>query len=346
MQSKFTLKKTGNAFRFAPVLLAMFCLFAGKTNAQQYINGNLSTGATSSNGTAAPAGFTWSEVQAGNINAGFTANISGFTLADNFVISCGSWNITKITFFAYSTGYAGATSPFNDVRVRIFNTDPSVGSPAPIFGDLTTNRFLASSDAGMYRIFTGTPGTTRRLWRIEATVPLNLTSGNYWVEWGVNNTTPLASNFTPASTVVGTVTQPGNNAKQHTIAGNTWANALDGTNQQDFHFIIDYTAAACTGTPNPGPALSTAASACPTIPYTLSLTNCLPGTGVTYQWQSASAVGGPYTNIAGATSATLTTSLTATTFYQCVVTCGANSGTSTPVQVSLTPPSGCYCIPP
>lgn len=344
MQPKFTLKKRGVFYWLTPVLSAFFFLIAGMANAQQYINGNLTTGATSSNGSPAPAGFTWSEVQAGNGSAGFTGNISGFTLADNFTISCGNWGITKMTFFAYSTGYAGATSPFNDVRVQIFNTDPSVGSPTPIFGDLTTNRFLASSTASMYRIFNATPGTTRQIWKIEATVNVTLGPGTYWVEWGVNNTTPLASNFTPASTVVGTTTQPGNNAKQHTTGG-AWANVLDGTNPQDFHFIIDYTDAACTGTPAPGNTLSSAATVCPGNNFTLSLQNCIPGTGVTYQWQSSTDGGTTWNNIAGATSATLVRTQSVATAYRCNVTCSGNTGASTPLTVAMTPSSGCYCIP-
>jgi len=344
MQPKFTLKKSGVSYFLTSAFCILFLIFAGTINAQQYINGNLTTGATSSNGTAAPAGFTWSEVQAGNGSAGFTANISGFTLADNFTISCGNWGITKMTFFAYSTGYAGATSPFNDVRVQIFNTDPSVGSPVPVFGNLTTNRFLASSTASMYRIFNATPGTTRQLWKIEATVNVTLGPGTYWVEWGVNNTTPLGSNFTPASTVIGTTTQPGANGKQHANGG-AWTNVLDGTNPQDFHFIVDYTDAACTGTPAPGNTLSTATTVCPGTNFSLSLQNCIAGTGVTYQWQVSTDGGTTWTNIAGATSSTLNRTHTASSSYRCNVTCSGNTGTSNPVAVALTPPSGCYCIP-
>jgi len=101
----------------------------------------------------------------------------------------------------------------------------------------------------------------------------------------------------------------------------------------------------CTGTPNPGNTLSSVPSVCPGINFTLSYQNQPPAgtTGLTYQWQSASAIGGPYSNIGGATAASYSTQLTATTYYQVMVTCGANTGTSNPVQVLLTPSSGCYC---
>lgn len=328
------------------MILGLFCLFTGKINAQVFVNGNLSTGPTASTGDAAPAGFNWTEVQAGNANAGFAANITaGFSVADDFTIAAGTWGLTKFTCYAYSTGYAGATSPFNDIRLQIFNTNPSVGNPAPIFGDLTTNRFTASSTASLYRIFNATPGTTRQVWKIEANISTSLTAGTYWVEWQVG--TALASNFSPASTVVGTVTQPGNNAIQHTIAGNTWAPILDGpaaADPQDMPFQLDYTTSVCAGTPAPGATLSSAATVCPATPFTLSLQNGTGGSGVTYQWQSSSN-GTTFTDITGATNSSYTTTLTAATFYQAVVSCSGTPGTSTPVQVQLTPASGCYCVP-
>ncbi len=229
--------------------LILLAVSVGKSSAQPYNNGNLSTGATSSNGVAAPAGYTWSEVQAGNVNAGFGANITAnISMADDFTVPAGvGWNISKLTFWAYSTGFAGATSPFTDVRVRIFNTDPSVGTPVPVYGDFTTNRFSASSDALMYRIFNATTGTTRKIWKVEANVATTLGPGHYWIEWALGN--GGLSNFSPSRTVVGTVTQAGNNAKQHDIGAGTWVNLVDGANAQDMPFQVDYTivgAPACT----------------------------------------------------------------------------------------------------
>ena len=102
----------------------------------------------------------------------------------------------------------------------------------------------------------------------------------------------------------------------------------------------------CTGTPAPGATNSTVNSACATIPFTLSPANATAGTGVTYQWQSSSTgIAGSFTSIPLATNSTYTTSLTASTYYQVVVTCGGNSGTSTPTLVTLTPANQCYCIP-
>jgi hypothetical protein len=71
----------------------------------------------------------------------------------------------------------------------------------------------------------------------------------------------------------------------------------------------------------------------------LSLSNAatLPG-GLTYQWKSSSD-GITYNNIVGASSLPTysPTNITATTWYQCIVTCGGNSTTFTFVKVLVTP---------
>ncbi|NMD29923.1 MAG: hypothetical protein GYA79_09440 [Bacteroidetes bacterium] len=83
MQSKTTINKIKLSKLWTLTAITFLTLFTGLAGAQTYTNGPLSTGATSSTGTAAPTGYTWSEVQAGNTNAGFGANITaGFTVAD------------------------------------------------------------------------------------------------------------------------------------------------------------------------------------------------------------------------------------------------------------------------
>ena len=98
---------------------------------------------------------------------------------------------------------------------------------------------------------------------------------------------------------------------------------------------------ACTGTPAPGNTLASLASVFPATPVGLSLQNPTSGTGITYQWQSGPSSTGPWTNITGATSSSLSTTLTASTWFRCQVTCSGNTGTSNPVQVQFNP----YCQP-
>lgn len=99
-------------------------------------------------------------------------------------------------------------------------------------------------------------------------------------------------------------------------------------------------AVACSGTPAPGNTIASAAAVAPGSTVNLSLQNSTAGTGVTYQWQSASSSTGPWTNFGTSTATQTTPAITANTWYRCLVTCSGNTGTSTATQVTLT-----YCTP-
>lgn len=88
------------------------------------------------------------------------------------------------------------------------------------------------------------------------------------------------------------------------------------------------------GTPTPGATLASVNNICLGTSVTFSLAN--PGAGITYQWQS-SPDNITYTNISGATAATLTTPAI-TNYYRCAVTCATGPSTvnSTPVQINYT----------
>ena len=99
----------------------------------------------------------------------------------------------------------------------------------------------------------------------------------------------------------------------------------------------------CSGTPVPGNTVSSSNPVCPSATFTLSMSGTAAGCGTTCQWQS-STNGTTWTNISGATSATYTSTQTADTYYQCLVTC-TNSGlsaNSTSLYVTMnTNPSTC-----
>ncbi len=102
----------------------------------------------------------------------------------------------------------------------------------------------------------------------------------------------------------------------------------------------------CSGIPSPGNTLSTVTSACPTVPFTLSLQNSPALSGYAFQWQ-ISTDGSSYTDIAGATGSTYLANQSASNFYQCIVTCISDGTpvTSTPVQVGINGFNSCYCTP-
>jgi len=101
---------------------------------------------------------------------------------------------------------------------------------------------------------------------------------------------------------------------------------------------------ACTNPVVGGVAAANPAAACPSANFALSLTGATLGTGLTYQWQSAATATGPWTAIAGATTANYSLQQSVDTYYQCVVTCSAGStATSTPILVAMNPFYNCYC---
>ncbi|MEO7463647.1 MAG: GEVED domain-containing protein, partial [Ferruginibacter sp.] len=103
--------------------------------------------------------------------------------------------------------------------------------------------------------------------------------------------------------------------------------------------IIFAPAGPCVNPPIAGTATASSNPTCSGAGFNVSLTGGTGGTGQTYQWQS-SPDGTVWTNIAGATNATLSTSQTANTYYRAIVTCGGASSTSTAVLVTTTI---CYC---
>jgi len=90
--------------------------------------------------------------------------------------------------------------------------------------------------------------------------------------------------------------------------------------------------------------LSSSPNVCSGASFTLSLSNSYAAAGYTFQWQS-SPDNVTWTNVAGATNATLATSQTSSTWYRCNVAClyGGTPITSTALQVTMAPVYNCYC---
>lgn len=317
------------------VLLSQFQI--GK--AQPFQNGNLSTGNTTVFGNvAAPTGYTWSELQSPNNTLG--VNAVGFSVLDNFTIPLGQkWNISKLTFYGYSTGHTDTASPFNVVYLRIYNADPTIGDPLPVFGDFTTNRFSKSFSARMYRIRTNAPNFDREIWAVEANTAFLLNEGDYWIEWQLGTKAGISSNFAPTSTFRQAPFQPGNNAWVRTLADDTWTEVIDQGSgfRQDMPFQIDYSPIFpnnCSGVPNPGNTLSSPNFVCAGQTFSLSLQNDAFETGLSYQWQISSN-NMNWTDIAGAIEKTFDTFQTTAKYYRAMVVCGTDTGYSLSKQVNL-----------
>ncbi len=111
----------------------------------------------------------------------------------------------------------------------------------------------------------------------------------------------------------------------------------------DYTLQIDGTP--CVEPPVAGAAQSNLSEVCAGQNFVLTLTGINFFSGQTYQWQS-SPNNIDWNDIPGATGISLSTSQTSTTFYRNMVTCGATSVPSTPVQVitNVAPMSGTYII--
>jgi hypothetical protein len=207
-----------------------------------YNNGGFVTAAgVGSNGT------NYSELQDASLGMssyGSGGQISaGNSIADDFVVT-DTWTIESFTFYAYQTGL-GSTSTLNDVRVQIYDGDPSAGGTV-IWGNLSTNLITSTYWTNAWRVLESSPAENRPIFRIIAsTTGLILSPGTYWVEMSIGGT-GFSGPWAPPVTVVGQT--PTGNSIQKTSAG--WAPLVD-IGPQGLPFII-------TGTDEVVPWLSAA----------------------------------------------------------------------------------------
>lgn len=164
-------------------------------------------------------------------------------IADDFIITAGGgWDFTGIAFYSYQTG-STTTSTMDDLRIIIYDGDPSLPTTNIVWGDEVTNRLSSTSWSGIYRVTEGASGTTsnRPIMLNTCDVNFHLDAGSYWMAWQTGGT--LASGpWAPPVTINGQATT-GNGMQS--IAGTTaFVTALDsGINTpQDFPFLIYGTA--------------------------------------------------------------------------------------------------------
>jgi hypothetical protein len=174
------------------------------------------------------------------LQSAITLTIYGFghqvlnnnSMADDFTVTGSGWIVDQMQFFAYQTG-STTTSTMNDIRVQIWDGDPTAGGVV-IWGDMTTNRLASSTFTNIYRSIDTAPlASNRPIMVSTATIGTTLAPGTYWVQWMTGGT--LASGpWAPPITING-VTATGN-GKQN-LAG-VWGNAMDLTFQQGLPFIV------------------------------------------------------------------------------------------------------------
>lgn len=117
----------------------------------------------------------------------------------------------------------------------------------------------------------------------------------------------------------------------------TWSNDLGYGKINAFAAVQLANPSPCINPPAVATTNASPSSICVTSNVSLTLSGILFGTGQTYQWQS-SPNNITYTPISGATNSSYNPSVSASTWYRCVVTCGSSTN-STPVQVVFNNPT-------
>ncbi len=99
----------------------------------------------------------------------------------------------------------------------------------------------------------------------------------------------------------------------------------------------------CSGTPNAGTMVDT--NVCAADTFALVTLGTTGASGLSYQWQSAPAANGPFTNIAVTSLNKTNTAITTPTYFRCIVTCTSSnqSDTTNVMFAGINTFYYCYC---
>jgi gliding motility-associated-like protein len=326
-------KTARQAFAVKALTTCIALLLAGKgLFAQTFITIGSGTTTNTTSGYPCPVADYWeghraqylyraSELNAAGMATGFinairfTATAAPGDVVEQYQIRIGHTTANSLSSTAWDafSGPTVATAPVNYTVVVGNNT---FTLPTPFLWNGTDNI--------MVEICSGDPNNaSASTWSSNASFPFSTVGFNgshtYAVDNGGNLCGTVNSTNTPTSAT-------------QTNRPNITFNWVPG--------------AACSGTPTGGAAVANPTTACVGETFSLSLSGATVATGLTYQWQR-SADNSTWTNIAGATLPSLSTSQTASTWYRCVITCTTSSQTvqSTSVRVlSPTLVSGTFTI--
>ena len=294
------------------------------------VNLSLSTPPTGSGLT-----YQW---QSGPTNTGAWTNVG--TSAATYVptVSATTWYRCIVT----CSGVTGTSAPVQ-VTAVVANNIPFSGSSSVACGTSTLIYDHAgastnySINANGYIVLNNNVGSTSVI-SLTGTYTTELSWDFLRIYDGTGTAGTLIASYSGSGTITPFTSSAGQTITvQFTSDGSTNASGIS----LNAAYSGSCAVPVCSGTPTPGNTISSPSFvAAPSGNVNLSLQNATVGTGVTYQWQSATSQTGTYSNIIGATSATYTATVSSVTWFRCIVTCSGNSGTSAPVQVTLT-----ACIP-
>lgn len=285
----------------------------------------------STSSTAPLAGTT----PTGSVGAGITtANLTGLTANTTYYYwvrgDCGG---------SGSSTWAGSSNFFTGVTNNIpFSGSSSVAcGTSTLIYDHAGASTVYSINANGYIVLNNNVGSTSVI-SLTGTYTTELSWDFLRIYNGTGTAGTLIASYSGSGTIIPFTSSAGQTITvQFTSDGSTNASGIS----LNAAYSGSCAVPVCSGTPTPGNTISSPSFvAAPSGNVNLSLQNATVGTGVTYQWESSTSQTGTYTNIVGATSSTYTATVSSVTWFRCIVTCSGNSGTSAPVQVTLT-----ACIP-
>lgn len=252
-------------------------------------------------------------LQSGSVNSGGTKN-------DGDLVNITTSSNRGWAVFDLSTIPAGAVITSANV---IFTTFSSVNSTATnnIRGLIGDPASIAG--ASLYTQLNGGTQLNASSWTVNTTNTKGVTAaGLTFIENNIGNN--ILVGFVRGST------------NQYNIYGRNATSAQ--VPKLEVSFLSP-----CTGTPNPG-TINGPTAVCPGKNFTLALANHTISSGIVYQWQSAPAGTGTYTNV-GTNADTYTGSITTPTDFRCIATCNASGQSATTAVVSLAVNNyyTCYC---
>lgn len=238
--------------------------------------------------------------------------------------------------------YQSTTASGIDLKDNIFSvTRGSNGTKYCLYFSTSTTTFTSENN-GFYRAgananigYNGTAQATLANWRAATGQDMNSISGNpFYTDASIGNLEPRSVLYDDKGVPVGGITTDINDLARSVTTPDVGA----------WEFLVP----PCTEPPVAGVALATPnTNICLGTPIDLELSGNSSGAGQSYQWQFATAMAGPYTDLGGTHLFPDTTILAAgTLWYRCVVTCGTQSTISDPVLVNMNPPfpAGVYTI--
>ncbi|MDX1903329.1 MAG: choice-of-anchor D domain-containing protein [Thermonemataceae bacterium] len=247
---------------------------------------------------------------------------------------------TQVIYTAAEINAAGVSVASNINALALYVTT-DINGTLPNFTikmkNSSTSSFSAFETTGFTTVYTSTPsgtGATLNNWKtFTFTTPFAWDgTSNIVVEFCHEvltgfNSTGVIRQYAGATNSLRSVTSGSANQCPTTTGGTNGANKPQ--------VQLTFVAPACSGTPvlgGGGATTVTPTSACLGGTVALSVTPPF-ASNLTFQWQSGPSASGPFNNISGAVSSSVSVGTPSTaTFYQCVVTC-TNSGlsaTSTP----------------